>query len=83
MVKYVKSVRVEVQVSEDLINELNELYGDYNDYDYHELGALEGILDEFITISSFNDLPRSCQWAIEVKRSSGLVDDTDIEDLEL
>lgn len=75
--KYVKTVEVEVEITEDDIIELNDLYAEENGEDYFVLDSLESLLDQFVFIPThlaLDDLPEEMYNRAKVTESSGLVE---------
>lgn len=74
--KYTKTVEIEIEITDEDIIELNDLYGEENDDDYFILESLESLLDEFVFIPThmaLEDLPEGMQEKAKITESSGLV----------
>ena len=75
--KYTKTVEIEIEITDEDIIELNDLYGEENDDDYFILDSLESLLDEFVFIPTsymaVGDLPEGMQRKAKITASSGLV----------
>lgn len=76
--KYTKTVEIEIEITDEDIIELNDLYGEENDDDYFILDSLESLLDEFVFIPTsymaVGDLPKGMQKKAKITESSGLVE---------
>jgi hypothetical protein len=56
--KFVKTVKVEIEITEELIDGVNEIYADpwdEDNKDFHNLNSLEKLLDETVRVSPYGD----------------------------
>lgn len=51
--KYTKTVKIEIEITDELINLINE---EYEDADFHDMAELKGLLDEVLTLNPYGAL---------------------------
>lgn len=77
--KFIKKTEVIVDITDEMVENLNQDIGKWTGEDYHNMDALDGLLDELIVLGSWQnyyDLPNYVYANTTVNSEEGIVDET-------
>lgn len=77
--KFIKKTEVIVDITDEMIENLNKDIGKWTGEDYHNMTALDELLDELIVLGSWQnyyDLPNYVYANTTVNSEEGIVDET-------